>query len=94
MTKLIELFVDTNPFDLPEKDLDIVLAWQHQVVGKFYVFRELKKYTVFLTTTDPAIAYGVLALSQPFEDLVGPYLPVLTETVLLRSKARSSVTDC
>ena len=30
--------------------------------GTFYVFRELKKYTVFLSTTEPAIAYGVLAL--------------------------------
>ena len=56
------------------------------MAGRFYVFRELKKYTVFLTTTDPAIAYGVLALSQPFEDLIGPYLPVLTQTVLLPFK--------
>jgi hypothetical protein len=41
---------------------------------------------VFLTTTDPAIAYGVLALSQPFEDLIGPHLPVLTRTVVLPFK--------
>ena len=54
--------------------------------GRFYVFRELKKYTVFLSTTSPAIAYGVLALSQPFEELIGPYLPVLTQTVLLPFK--------
>ena len=56
------------------------------MAGQFYVFRELKKYTVFLSTTNPAIAYGVLALSQPFEDLIGPYLPVLTQTVLLPFK--------
>ena len=36
--------------------------------------------------TDPAIAFGVLALSQPFEDLIGPDLPVMTETVLLPFK--------
>jgi hypothetical protein len=41
---------------------------------------------VFLSMTDPAIAYGVLALWQPFEELTGPYLPVLTETVLLPFK--------
>jgi Domain of unknown function (DUF6398) len=41
---------------------------------------------VFLSTTGPAVAYGVLALSQPFEELVGPYLPVLTQTVLLPFK--------
>jgi hypothetical protein len=35
---------------------------------------------------DSYVAYGVLALSQPFEELVGPYLPVLTHTVLLPFK--------
>jgi len=80
---LIESFVDENPSYLSDDELDIVRSWRHLVAGRFYVFRELKKYTVFLTTTDPAIAYGVLALSQPFEDVIGPYLPVLTQTVLL-----------
>jgi Domain of unknown function (DUF6398) len=83
---LIESFVDENPSHLPEDELDIVRSWRHLVAGRFYVFRELKRYTVFLTTTDLAIAYGVLALSQPFEDVIGPYLPVLTQTVLLPFK--------
>jgi hypothetical protein len=83
---LIETFVDENPAHLTSDELDIVGSWRHLVHGKFYVFRELKKFTVFLSTTSPAIAYGVLALSQPFEDLIGPYLPVLTQTVLLPFK--------
>jgi hypothetical protein len=83
---LIESFVAENPAHLFEDELDIVRSWRHLVKGEFYVFRELKKYTVFLTTTDPAIAYGVLALSQPFEDLIGPHLPVMTQTVLLPFK--------
>jgi hypothetical protein len=83
---LIESFADENPARLSDDDLAIVRSWRHLVTGKFYVFRELKKYTVFLSTTSPAIAYGVLALSQPFEDLIGPYLPVLTQTVLLPFK--------
>jgi hypothetical protein len=83
---LIESFVEENPAHLSEDELDSVRSWRHLVTGRFYVFRELKKYTVFLTTTDPAIAYGVLALSQPFEDLIGPYLPVMTQTVLLPFK--------
>jgi len=83
---LIESFVDENPDHCSDDELDIVRSWRHLVTGKFYVFRELKKYTVFLSTTSPAIAYGVLALSQPFEDLIGPYLPVLTQTVLLPFK--------
>jgi Domain of unknown function (DUF6398) len=85
-TDLIQQFVDENPAHLTSDELDIVRSWQHLVHGRFYVFRELKKYTVFLSTTSPAIAYGVLALSQPFEELIGPYLPVLTQTVLLPFK--------
>ncbi len=80
---LIDVFVAENPAHFAEDELDIVRSWRHLVHGKFYVFRELAKYTVFLSTTDPAIAYGVLALSQAFEELVGPNLPVLTQTVLL-----------
>ncbi|HMP57772.1 MAG TPA: DUF6398 domain-containing protein [Gemmatales bacterium] len=83
---LIESFVGENPADLSDDELAMVRAWRHLVTGRFYVFRELKKHTVFLTMTDPAIAYGVLALSQPFEELIGPYLPVLTQTVLLPFK--------
>jgi hypothetical protein len=85
-TDLIQQFVAENPAHLTSDELDIVRSWQHLLHGKFYVFRQLKKYMVFLSTTDPAIAYGVLALMQPFEELIGPYLPVLTETVLLPFK--------
>jgi hypothetical protein len=85
---LIPSFVDENPARLPEDELAIVRSWQHLVAGKFYLFRELKQYTVFLSTDEPPVAYGVLALSQPFEELVGPYLPVLVETVLLPFKDR------
>jgi Domain of unknown function (DUF6398) len=85
-TDLLQSFVDENPAHLTEEDLAIVRSWRHVVAGKFYIFRELKKYTVFLSTDKPPVAYGVLALSQPFEELVGPYLPVLTQTVLLPFK--------
>ena len=83
---LIESFVGENPARLSDDDLAIVRSWRHLVPGKFYVFRDLKKYTVFLSTDKQPVAYGVLALSQPFEDLIGPYLPVLTQTVLLPFK--------
>ena len=82
-TDLIESFVAENPANLPEDELAIVRSWRHLVAGKFYVFRELKKYSVFLSTDKQPLAYGVLALSQPFEELVGPYLPVLVQTVLM-----------
>ena len=83
---LIESFVAENPAHFSEDELDIIRSWRHFVHGKFYVFRELAKYTVFLSTTEPTIAFGILALSQPFEELIGPYLPVLTQTILLPFK--------
>lgn len=85
---LIELFVDANPFDLSDEDFDIAASWQHQVSGKFFLFRQLKKYMVFLATEEPPVAYGVLALTDPFEELVGPYLPIWAETVLLPFKGK------
>lgn len=83
---LIESFTAENPAHLSDEELDIVRSWRHLVTGKFYVFRELKKYTVFLSTTSPSIAYGVLPLSQPFAEVIGPNLPVLTQTVLFPFK--------
>ena len=85
---LIESFVEEKPARLSDDELNIVRSWRHLVHGKFYVLRELKKYTVFLSTEKQPVAYGVLALSQPFEDLIGPHLPVLTQTVLLPFKDR------
>ncbi len=80
---LIESFVDDNPTNLSDDELDIILSWQDYVAGKFFVFRQLKKYMVLLSLDEPTIAYGVVAISQPLEELLGPYLPVMTKAVLL-----------
>lgn len=86
--ELINAFVSENQFGLPDVELDIVRSWRHLVAGRFYIFRELKNYTVFLASVSPPTAYGVVALSQPFEDLIGPRLPVLVDAVLLPFKDR------
>ena len=84
--ELIEEFVEQNPSQLAKDELDIVRSWRHLVAGDFYIFRHLKKHTVFLSWTQNPVAYGVTALTDPFEFLVGPYLPVMTKTVLLPFK--------
>lgn len=81
--ELIDSFVEENPNGFWDDELEIIRSWRHLVHGKFYVLRELAKCTVFLSASPPAVAYGVHAVSQPFDELIGPYLPVLTETVLL-----------
>src|SRR3954447_16230205 len=70
-TDLIQRFVEENPAHLSEDELAIVRSWQQLVHGKFFVFRQLKKYMIFLSAESQPIAYGVLALAQPFEELVG-----------------------
>ena len=78
-------FIRENPAALPTADLSLVESWQHRVSGKFFVLKHLKKHSVFLQqlTGEPARAYGVLGLYSPLADVVGAYLPVLVEAVLL-----------
>ncbi len=83
---LIEDFINENPADFTVEELEIIKSWQELVAGEFFIFRYLQKYTVFLASGDEPVAYGVLGLSQPFAELIGPYLPVMSKTVLLPFK--------
>ena len=85
---LIEAFVNQNPANLDDDELDIVRSWRHLVSGEFYAFRQLKKHMIFLAAGGSPVAYGVVALSEPLENLIGPSLPVLTRTVLMPFKGR------
>jgi error-prone DNA polymerase len=44
--------------------------------GNFFIERSLKQHAIFLSEGSPPHAYGVLGLASPFDELVGPYLPV------------------
>ena len=85
---LIDAFVSENPFKLPEVELEIIRSWKDLVAGEFYVYRCLTKYTIFLTTKEPVVAYGVLSLIDSFEDLIGFRLPHLCKAVLLPFKGQ------
>ena len=87
--ELIDEFVGENPAKLAADELEIVGSWKHALPGKFYVFRYLKKYTVFLTSGgSPNKAHGVLGLADPMKEVIGPYLPRLITTVLLPFQGR------
>lgn len=81
--ELIDSFVEENPQKFSAADLQIVKKWTNFVRGKFVILRYLKDYAIFLDPEEPPKAYGVLALYAPFEELVGSFLPVMVETVLL-----------
>jgi hypothetical protein len=86
--ELIDQFVQANPSQLTAAELAIVAGWKHAVIGKFYVFRYLQAHAVFIKTEAPVKAYGVLALASSFEEVVGPYLPVMVKCILLPINGR------
>jgi len=81
--ELINSFIAENPLNFSTNELKIIGSWKEFVKGRFLVFRYLKNYTVFLDTDEFPKAYGVLALNTAFEEMVGSYLPVMVEAVLL-----------
>jgi hypothetical protein len=84
--QLFDEFVKENASSLSDEDVAIVQSWKGFLKSEFFVFRYLKKYTIFLTQKEPYKAYGVLSLYSPFEDIFGPTLPRLVDTVLLPFK--------
>src|SRR5438128_5154820 len=80
---LREQFITDNPAQLSAEDLALVASWQYRVAGAFFIYRSLQKYTIFLSSTTPAHAYGVLGLVSTIEETVPLPLPVYTQAVLL-----------
>jgi hypothetical protein len=80
---LREAFITQNPAGLSASDLALVDSWSYRLQGKFYVFRHLKKHSIFIDDKDPAGVYAVLGLYSPIAQVVGPYLPVLVQAALL-----------
>jgi hypothetical protein len=84
---LLKEFVIENPNDLSPDELAIVASWQHRVSGNFYIVRYLKRYAVFLSATEPQHLYGVLGLTETFDEIfVERPLPIYVKAVLLPFK--------
>jgi hypothetical protein len=81
--RLREAFIAENPAHLPTDDLALVESWKHRLEDKFFIFRHLKKYTIFINSGSPAQGYGVLGLTDSVESVVGPDLPIYVEAVLI-----------
>lgn len=91
-TNLIASFAETNPCNFSTEELSIVKSWKNFVRDKFLIMKYLEKYTIFLNTTGHSKAYGVFGLVNTFEELLGPFLPVMAETILLPFKDK--ITYC
>lgn len=84
---IINSFAAENPFKFTREELEIVSGWRHHVRGTFYLVRYLKRYAVFLDEKATR-AYGVLALNDSFEEILGLELPIRLEAMLLPFKGR------
>lgn len=79
---LIDAYIHDNPQKFSAENLEQVKDWKNFVQGKFYIERFLKKYSIFIDTSNKV--YGVFGISHPLGDLIHKTrLPCLTDIVLL-----------
>lgn len=86
--ELFEDFIQEKNRELALEERAIIQSWKKFIQGKFYLFCYRKKYTVFLSVDKPHKAYGVLSLYSSFQEMFGPQVPRLVETVLLPFKGQ------
>ena len=84
--EIFDNFIQENIEKLSSEDVLIIESWKGFIQSNFFVFRYLKKYTIFLSVDEPYKAYGVRSLYSPFEEIIGSSVPILVETVLLPFK--------
>ena len=79
----VDRYVSANPDGLSSDELETVSRWRHRRHGSFCILKQLRKHAVFidLDSTDPR-AFGVLALTDPFEDFFASF-PVMVDKVVL-----------
>jgi hypothetical protein len=82
---LIQEFVEENPCDFSSDQLTLISEWKTFLKGEFVIYRQLKKFCVFLDVEESK-AYGVLALLTPFGKMVE--LPINVTAVLLPFKGK------
>src|SRR5579859_3978065 len=87
---LREQFIADNPAQLSAPDLALVASWQYRLTGSFYILRSLQNYTIFLSDTTPAHAYGVLGLVSTIEETV----PLPFRSSHKQGCCLSSITSC
>lgn len=76
-------FINDNPVDLDEDDLELAASWERRVAGRFIIMRHLKKHSIFLLQDSQPAAFGVLGIISPIDDILPFAPPVMADAVLL-----------
>jgi hypothetical protein len=83
---LIDLYVDKNPDELNNAELDIVRGWKLRIYGDFFLERYLRRYAIFM---GEKAVYAVYGLFDPFDHMYHPgNLPLRVRTALLPFKGK------
>lgn len=80
---VLDKFIATNPAQISPEDLLIAESWKYRRQGQFIIFRVLKKHAIFISQDKRADVFAVKCLYSSFEEMLGPYIPALVDTVLL-----------
>jgi hypothetical protein len=80
---ILNRFIKENPAQLPSEDLDILKTWKYHRQGNFIVYKVLKKHAIFINQDKANDIFAVKGLQNSFDDIFGPFLPIMIKTVLL-----------
>ena len=80
-------FAKDNPENFNKEELDIILSWKKFKQGEFFLVKHTKDYSVFYNEKEKK-AYGILGISDSFEEMFGSHAPILMRIVLLPFKEK------
>ncbi len=80
-------FVRDNSENFNKDELDIILSWKKFKQGEFFLVKHAKEYSVLYDEKEKK-AYGVLCISDSFEDMFGNHIPILMRIVLIPFKEK------
>jgi hypothetical protein len=81
--RLLQDFIESNPNNLSDADLELAASWKNRVAAKFFIMRHLQKYSLFLNDSDNPIVYGVIGIVSPIAEILPLPLPIMVDAVLL-----------
>ena len=81
--RLLQDFIDSNPNNLSDADLELAASWKNRVAAKFFILRHLQKHSLFLNDSDKPIVYGVIGIISPIAEILPYEPPIMVDAVLL-----------
>ena len=85
----IDEYVEKNAGTLTEREVNILAGWKNNVGGEFVVVKNLKNFSVFMTTEKKPKLYGVTGIYNSVSDMFPTYaLPLYVKAQLIPFEGR------